>query len=278
VLTEATKANVRRHLQFPAIGLLRVSAGGQTLGSAAAGYRFFEVFGQLEWRLNNLAGNEEAMLTGASYGSVILVGPQPAQGDTVSITVSGGLIPSPVTVTATAPAPSVDASGQPTDTRINLVNGLAAGIAANAVLQSLGVYSAAPYGTGPYSQNAAAVPEISIVSPFDFAISATGSGVLKPQVTANGVKLPPSASLDGGTTTLYGYLGILDGLESAFAGSSDNLDTKRAAVWEHHSQELAMRQSLYQSWVSRLSDFLNIPVNPRRTGTPATHLGVMRFS
>jgi hypothetical protein len=67
-------------------------------------------------------------------------------------------------------------------------------------------------------------------------------------------------------------------LESAYAGASDNLDTIQAAVWKGRSNELGQRISLYSVWQSRLSDFLNIPINPRRTGMSPTRLGAMRFA
>lgn len=270
-LTISQKSSLRRHLGFPVIGLLKVSPGGATLGSAAAGYRFFEAYGQLEYKMNNLNPDEECRLTGAYLGAAQLTGPQPNLGDTVSLTLSGGLIPSPIIVTATAPAPAVNV-----DSRINLVNSLAAAIAANTTLQGLGVTSIAPYGTGPFALSAVAVPEIAVEAPFAFSITASGTGALIPQITANGVQLPPSTSLDGVTTT-WGYLPILDGLEGAWAGASANLDTIQAAVWKGRANEAGARYSLYRNWVGQLSEFLGIPVNPRRRESPARH-GAIRYA
>ncbi len=272
-LTQEQKSSIRRHMGYPVIGLLKISPAGAVLGSAATGYRFFEAYGQLEYKLNNLNPDEETRMTGAYLGAAILSGPQPELGDTVSLTISSSLLSSPQTVTAAAPAPNPEI-----DTRLNLINGLVAAISANAVLQAAGIYSAAPYGTGPYSQNAVAIPEIGIVAPFAFTLTAAGSGLLVPQITSNGVQLPPVASLDG-TTTIHGYLPILDGLEGAYAGASQNLDTKKAAVWESRSNELALRSSLYRVWQIKLSEYLGIPLNPRgQARYDVRNYGAMRFA
>lgn len=271
-LTQEQKSSIRRHLQYPVVGLLKVSAGGATLGSAAAGYRFFQAYGALEYKMNNLNPDEEARMTGVYLAAAILSGPQPNGGDTVSITLAGGLIPAPVTISAVAPAPVINV-----DARINLINALSGGVASNNTLQALGIYSAAPYGTGPFSQNAVAIPEMDIASPFAFTLTGTGAGVLRPQITMDGSKqLPPSASLDG-TNTIFGYLPILDGLESAYAGTSQNLDTIRAAVWYGRANEAGQRASLYRVWQGKLAEFLGVPLNPNRREDPAM-TGAMRFA
>jgi hypothetical protein len=272
-LTQEQKSSIRRHMGYPVIGLLKISPAGAVLGSASVGYRFFEAYGQLEYKLNNLNPDEEARMTGANLGAAILTGPQPNAGDTVSLTISSASLSSPQTVTTTAGAPNGNY-----DMRLNLVNGLVSAISLNTVLQAAGVYSAAPYGTGPYSQNADAVPELGIVAPFAFTLTGAGSGNLVPQITSNGVQLPPVASLDG-STTVHGYLPILDGLEGAYAGASQNLDTKKAAVWESRSNELAMRASLYKVWQIKLSEYLGIPLNQRgQARYDVRNYGAMRFA
>lgn len=269
-LTIAQKSAVRRHLGYPVIGLLANSPGGQTLGSAAAGYRYFEAYGFLEWKLNNLNPDEECRLTGRALGAVGLIGPQPNPGDTVSVTLSGGPIPSPQTLIATAPGPDPQH-----DLRINLCNALAAACAVNQVLQAQKIYSVAPYGTGPFSLNAVALPEVAFSCAAPFTIAAAGSGVLVPQVTADGSQIPPAAAVDG-INTVYGYVPILDALESAFAGTSQNLDTMKADVWTARANEIGQRRSLYENWRQMLSDFLGIPINPMRRNN-ASSVGALRY-
>ena len=272
-VTDAQKVQVRRHMGYPVIGLMNMSPAGGALGNAAAGYRFFQAYGLLEWRLNNLQVSEEAALVGSCAGGVSLVGPQPAVGDTVSVTLSGGGIASPQTLTT----PPFSLSGS--DGRLVFCQNIAGLVSSNSVLRAAGVYAATPYGTGPFAQTAVPVPEVGFVGPAPFAVAASGTGSTAPQVLSQGVFVPPSASLDGGNTTVYGYIPILNGLESAYTGASDNLDTAQADVWKSRSNELGLRMSLYQTWQGMLSDFLGVPINPqRRRENDPSRKGAIRFA
>lgn len=272
-LTDAQKIQVRRHMGYPVIGLMQLSPGGASLGSAAAGYRYFQAYGLMEYRMNNLQVSEEAAVVGSCAGGIAIVGPQPAPGDTVTIVLSGGNIATPQTLTT----PPFALAG--IDGRLTFCQQIAALVSQNAVLQAAGLYAATPYGTGPYAQNAVPLPEVGFVAPAPFSVAASGSGVLAPQVLSQGVTVPPSASLDGGTTTLFGYVPILNGLESAYAGSSDNLDTSKADVWTARSNELGQRMSLYSVWQGMLSDFLGVPINPqRRRENDPQRKGAVRFA
>lgn len=260
MLLDSQKVQVRRHLGYPVMGLYKISPAGGTLGSAAAGYRFFQSFSFLEYKMNNMMPSEEASLLGYAVGSLALVGPQPNIGDTLSLTITGGGLSSPVTVSTTAPA----VSGNPmTDMRLVMCNGIAGQIAQNASLQALGFRGYTPFGTGPFSQNAIPIPEVSIAAPAEFTLAAsvnTGSP-LAPQIGDTGTFVPPYASLDG-VTTIYGFIPILNGLEAAHAGASQDLDTSRADVWFARSDEIAQRTSLYRMWQMRMSDFLGVRINP----------------
>ena len=273
-LTDAQKAQVRRHLKFPVIGLMSNSPAGGSLGNAAPGYRFFQAYGLLEYRMNNLQPSEEAILLGLAVGGVAFVGPQPNVGDTVSVTFSGGGLISPVTVTT----PPYAMVGQ--DGRLVLCQQIAAAVSLNTTLTSAGFVAYTPYGTGPFAQQAIPVPEVGIQCPQTYTISAsTTSLVMGPQITSQGVLVPPSTSLDGGNTVLWGYLPILNGLEYYYATASDNLDTLKADVWTARSSELANRKALYEHWVAMLSDFTGIPVNPdRRRENDARNFGILRFA
>jgi hypothetical protein len=270
-LTLAQKSSVRRHLKFPVIGNITTSPGGGTFAQGAVGYRFFQASGFLEYKMNNLAPDEEARITGAAYAAAAFVGAQPHQGDQVSLVLSGGPIASPQTLTVTAGAPIPNQ-----DMRLPLIQNLASLAAQNGVLQAAGVIALAPYGTGAFSMNAIPIPEIAFTAPTAFSIAGSGTGVVIPQITANGVQLPPTASLDGGNTTLWGYLPILDALEGAYLGTSDNLDTSKADVWTARANEAGQRRSLYEGWVSLFADFLGLPTYPQARQRPQS-TGAIRY-
>lgn len=274
MLTELQKSKIRRHLKYPVAGLYRTSPAGGTLGQGAVGYRFFEAYGFLEYKMNNLQPVEEAQITGLAYGGVALVGPQPNVGDsiTVTITLGNGTV---VNLTATTPAQSPPGN---TDMRLVLCNAIAAASALSPVLQAAGMVSLSPYGTGPFSQNAVAVPEVSFSAAAPFAISGTAAGTsgLTPQITAPGTFIDPSTSLDG-STTIWGFVPILDGLLNAYGTSSQNLDTIQADVWRGRGNEAGSRRSLYENWVQMLSDFMAVPINKFARQSP-TRSGAMRFA
>ncbi len=262
-LTLAQKSSIRRHLGFPVVGLYRVSPAGGTLASGQIGYRFFEAYGTLEYRMNNLGPDEEARLTGQAMASVAIIGPDPAIGDTISVTLSGGDIASAQTITATA-----QATGN--DPRLDLGNSLVAALISNSVLTAANVQAMTPYGTGPFGGNQIPVPEVAFIAPTEFNISVAGSGILIPQITVDGKKLPPAAKLDG-TNLISGYLPLCDGLESGYLQSAENMDTIQADVWKGRSNEHGQRLALYLNWVDQMANFLGIPTYPRRQTAPGQH-------
>ena len=259
-VTLADQARTLMHLQYPVIGLPRLSPAGGTLGVGTSGYRWFQAFGFLLYRMQNMQPVEEAMLVGKAVAGVAFVG-SPNPGDSCSITLSGGNIASSQTITAT-----VGAGQTGIDPRLILCAALANAAAANTVLQGAGIFAAAPYGTGPAAQAVVPLPELAFSSPVPFTIVATGTGGAVPQLTATGILMPPATSLDG-IATLNGYLPILDGLQNALGTPSQNLDTSSAGPWKARGSEIAQRNALYWRWVQMLSEFLGIPINPRRINT-----------
>lgn len=63
------------------------------------------------------------------------------------------------------------------------------------------------------------------------------------------------------------YLANLNTLETAIVGTSANLDTAKAAVWEHNPREHADRENLFLSWRRKLCGFLGIPPGPAIAGS-----------
>lgn len=64
------------------------------------------------------------------------------------------------------------------------------------------------------------------------------------------------------TTLVNIYLTNLYTLEIAIVGASTNLDTSKAAVWEHNANEVADREKLFDGWRRRMCQFLGIAPGP----------------
>lgn len=58
------------------------------------------------------------------------------------------------------------------------------------------------------------------------------------------------------------YLPNLNTLETAIFGTGANLDTAKAAVWEHNENELRDREALYKSVRLKLCAMLGVPGGP----------------
>lgn len=58
------------------------------------------------------------------------------------------------------------------------------------------------------------------------------------------------------------FLTQLTSLETDIPGAAGNLDTAKAAVWEHNAREVADRENLFDGWRRRMCQFLGIPPGP----------------
>jgi len=254
VLTGQQKVTIRRQLRYPAIGVSRTSVGGQSLASGGQGFRYFQAYGRLEYILNNLQPYEEAQIIGSAVGSISILG-LTAVGDTVSVTLSGAGLVSPVTLTVTAVLG---------DNPVSLSNKLAALALQNPALISAGFMAVTPYGTGPFAQNAVPLPEVAFFNPKPFTIAAAATGQTGSAVTTDGSPVTdPIAIVDDSTspvTTLTGFIPILIYLEGAIAGTTQNLDTSKADVWTARTDEPEMRIKLYNYWRRALARHLEVPL------------------
>ncbi len=278
-LSMAEKSSVTRHLRYGVLGMQTTATSGGSLATGTAvSYRYTQAYGQLLWRLANLSANEEARLTGRAYGALSFIGPVPNVGDTSVITISGGGLAAPVALTLTATQGLINAAA-PQGAQAALVAqyfnaniglGLAAQVAylvaSNPALVAAGFVSNAPYGTGPYSQTVIPVPEVNITGPASFSISVVNNGLMAVQVIANGALLPPVATPNQSATPIYGYLPILDFLETQYANSTNILQIDKADVFTARKTVLAESFSLYQTWAMRLAEFMDVPMNVNPKG------------
>jgi hypothetical protein len=269
-LTITQQSDIRRHLQLAVGGLWRTSIVGGSLAIGAAGFRWNQAFGLNEFKMNNLMPDEECRLTGNVYGGIAFMGPLtnsgvpvPATGDTVSVAFTGAFAGSPHIVTATA---------QALDSLLNLSARLAQAITVDATMSAAGFVGYAPFGTGPYSQNYVSgnplgnaslpVPQIAIQAPVPFTMVVSNSGLENLVVTNQGVQLPPMAPVDWTVKpagTVYGFLPILNLLEGAWMGSSQNLDTTQAGKggeWIRALDEQGDRYKLYVNTAMQMKKYL----------------------
>lgn len=255
-LLEYEKDSIRRHLGYPTIGLYSTAGGGGSLADGAASYRYWTPYGLLEWRMCRLKPDEESRITGSPYGAVGFAasGVQPNPGDVINVTFTGGGLSSPQTITVTV---------SPGDDYLTLCSQISNGVNFNSALMAAGFVSVAIYGTGPYSRSMEPLPISSFRCPLPFNISVSFSGQTAIQVVANGINLAPY--LNSGTKAnpvmIWGYLPILDYLESVWLGSSSNQDTLQAGEWKWNSREAEQRKRLYDMHRGRLGTFLSIPVD-----------------
>lgn len=247
MLSIPQKSAVRMHLGYPVAGLYQTSPAGGTLASGAIGYRWTQAYGFLEYKLINLNPDEEARITGNAVGDVAIVGPV-SVGDTYTVTISGGGLSSPVALTLTAESADVQ---QPNPALV-LVKKLAALGSANTTLNQAGFFALAPYGTGPFSENAYPYPEMGFQAPNAFTLT-VGNGVGNTSAavtTTTGTPLSPYAYL-GETnpdTKVYGFLPILDWLMGETAGATRDLSITKAGPFFARPDEVRERIRLYNYW------------------------------
>ena len=260
-LTHQQKADIRRHLGYGNIGLSVNNAGGGSLG-ANASWRYFGEWGELEIRLDSLAPLDEASLTGYATGSLVLQGPDPEDGDALSIRLSGGLLTAPVTISKTV-------AGQK---RADFGLSIAAACAQNPALAAARIVALMPY-SGGRSGVINPLTEIGFVSPEPFLLEIVSqSGLIGASIFADGSVMPnPQASFN--EQTYYGFLPICNALHGLCASVSDRLFMSKADVFVARPQERKERRALYYEWCNDMADFLVAQMNPERSAGRSSNLG-----
>jgi hypothetical protein len=295
-LTPSQKVNIRRHMRFPVAGLARSSPYGAAFASGTISYRFFDIYGQMEYRLNNLDPAEEATVVGSYYGSVIIIG-NPEVNDQISFSISASGMPAQTVSYTVQPAgnlPNPNGAQNPVQVSQGLVNS----ILQNTVLLNNQFTALSPLGIGPFAQYSPtlvnpnleqsglsmgtpglAVTNISTAYQIaNLSVVNQPGSTLSAFIELNGSsKLPPISTVDPTTnppTVLNGYLPILDYLEGALAGATQNLDTWKADVWTARGTELDERLALYMWWIFHLADFLGVGANNTAQGSGKINPGI----
>lgn len=282
-LLEQEKSDIRRHLDYSVIGLYRQSPVGGTLAPMNTGFRILNSYGQLEYVMNNLLPNEEARLTGKSYGAIGFVNNNPVNpavpvqvGSTMTISIFSDLFSvSPVVLSYTV------VSG---DTLLSICGKLALQAASNGIFTSAGFYAMNDFGAGPYGQQynptqLVSFPIVSFVGPMpgiNFTLTVAGTGTTVPQIVQQGVPLSPSSTsnLTYPPTKTWGYVPICNYLEDQMSGAtSDNLSVFKANDAVLRLSEMKDRKKLYLLYTKRLALFLGTVKNQNNPANTGVSLG-----
>lgn len=283
MLNDQTKSDVRRHLEYAVIGLWRSSPTGGLLAPMNNGMRWFNSYGNLEYKMNNLKPDEESRLMGAGFGAIgfnqgnpnyFLIPPVPSSSITVAIasTAFGGSSPITHTYNTTD-----------TDTFLTICGAIAQQFANDPNYTSAGFQAINPFGVGPLGEpnNATQLvtfPLVEFIGPtpqltststspvaVSFTITVSGTGSTIPQIINQGNPLSPSltTNLTYPATKVWGYVPILNYLEDQMAGEvSDNLSVYKGNNATLRMSEMKDRQKLYKYYCRRMAVFLGIQMNP----------------
>jgi hypothetical protein len=259
MLSAGTKADIRRHMGIPVAG---INAGGVQLG-----YRFETRVGDLEYRMINLQPYEEATITGQPIGSIQITG-VPEIGDPLSITMTPPT-GSPVVITYDVTEQDIQAIEN------------APGFLNNGPLYSVAQNLARAINLNPSPFMAAANPPVDLeaapgygptyaevlvqaIALASFTLAATGTGETGAIVTAQGNPIFPQVTFSdypGGAKTLYGYIPILNYLDSnVFSRSNAFLSFSQADVVKFRPDEIDQRTDLYENARQRLADYFGVPL------------------
>jgi hypothetical protein len=272
-LTEQYKSDIRRYLGYPVVGLYNQSPAGGSLANLNSGYRYFEAYGQLEYRMNQMKPDEEARVTGQIYGAIGFANSNIPiiAGTVITVSLTSSVF-SPATQTLTYTV--LD-----TDTLLTIVSAFANLAALNTQFAAAGGQAVNEYGVGPWSNTIVPIPITSFILPAAFTLTVSGAGNTVPQVFTQGQQLPPFLNITTTLppTTIYGYLPILNQLESDLLGSTNNLSVSVAREATLRSTELREREWLFDTWRLKLSQFLGITLNPNDWSKYITPRSVRRM-
>lgn len=242
MLSPDEKSDIRRHLRAGAIAVNRYGPNVGQLRNLVINDGLYH----LESRLDELSLVDEAKLTGACLGSVVVAGLDPVAGNSVSIVVDSADLVAPVTVNWTAPTNL---------SRFDLAVQLSSLLGANSSLAQAGIQSSGPW-QGGVDKNLQPVIELKAARPFTLTAGYAGQASL--MVVSQGEHVEPSAVVAkrlGVETVKYGYVPILNYLTGAIAGVTRNADVARAGSYSR-GRELRERKDILAFWRHELKVFL----------------------
>lgn len=242
--------DVLRHLGYPA---LAVNRSGQGSIGQVRNYMLNTSLYAPQDRLAELDAGDEAKLTGACVGVVTLTGQDPAVGNTVAVSVGGSQdFSGTQTLSVTAIAGM---------SKFDIAASLVSQLTANQTLVAAGFIPGGAF-QGEAVLNPDQNPSFILRAPDPFTLTTTGSGLTTAFVSLQGVHVYPYAPVsknpDGSQNVIYGYIPLLNYLESCIAGVTLNADVAKAGSYVR-GRELKERKELQEIWKNKLSNFLGVP-------------------
>lgn len=242
--------DVIRHLGYPALAVNRSATASP---GQVRNYVINTTLYQLQDRLKELDASDEAKLSGACVGVITLTGQDPSVGNSVSVVISGSSdFVGSQTLTATASA---------RNTKFDLASALVSDLVGNQTLVGAGFIPGGAF-QGESVLNPNQNPSFILRAPDPFTLSATSSGLTTAFASLQGSRVYPYATVsknpNGSANIIYGYIPMLNYLESAIAGVSGNADVAKAGDYVR-GRELRERKELQEIWKNKLSAFLGVP-------------------
>lgn len=266
-LTTGQRVEIGRHLKYPMIGAPAVTSGGppytSTFGQAGGllGFRYFEFYPLLLFRLANMSQNEEVSIVGsqspffgqfytAASAIVTITAPTPVSGDGITVQINGQ--PAQTTFTGI-------------DTQTTIASKVANAINANASLSAVVIAQAngavVTVTALAIGGRANSLSITAFVQGTSATVAVTSGGL--PTNTLQGGQDPPGPvwvdPADFVVQPYFGYLPIIRYWESQLSNAASGMDTVQAAVFHQRQDEFAARMGGYETWCKRLAQFISVP-------------------
>lgn len=247
---------------------MRIPVLGVQSSGFSLGFRFSNIIGLFEYRCNNLQPWEIAGLVGLPTASNMFAGTNIQPGDTLTVTITPGVVPT-VPIVTTYTVTSQDMQGVNPYGQVDPFY-TAATNAANAVTANcLGRFIATSQPTVVWPQNAPGVGQSQWQMAYQaqipddiFSVAVAFSGGIYAVTTSQGTRPYPRNTFAEDGVSVSGYIDICNYLESAIARTSDIIKFSKADVVDIRQDEMEARASLYDFWCERIAEVLGIPLYP----------------
>lgn len=272
-LTVAQRNEVLRHLGYPIMGSPQVQSAGPpytaTFGQSGGllGFRYFEFYALLVYRLNNLSQEEEVALLGP--GSAFFPNFFTRAQAQINVTVTTAVAGDSVTAQINGASASYVLIGG--DTSATVAQGLEAAINAQPVISSA-VLAQEVAGkcivtarTPGFAANSLAISAFTqgVAGASSVSTTVTLSDGTTPTPVLSGGQDPPGPVFYDPSQPVsmpyFGYLPIVRYWESQVPLAASGMNILKADVFSQRQDELAARTGGYVTWCKRVAQWAGVP-------------------